>query len=266
MGAYSSIALSTLPSHGVARLSGASLTYSPFAGYAGSDSLAFSASEAFAYNGVTIAAVSAPATISITVNPQAPVANDVSAGVVYNTSSDNIPLNITGGAPTSVAVSTQASHGTATASGITISYTPSSDYIGPDSFYYTATNSGGTSSPAQATITVSGPTLVVTLDCPTNSPTYVCAAGTAGSYTFSSNPISVSAGARYSYTYAWTGTGDGHGTWTTGQTTASITPAVSGVAPDGVTGAIYSVTLTNTTTGHQATTNSVSFTYVRSGS
>ena len=80
--------------------------------------------------------------------------NAVSATVAYNSSNNVIPLNITGGTPTSVAVSTRASHGTATASGTSIAYTPPVGYSGPDSFTYTATNAGGTSAPAMVTITV----------------------------------------------------------------------------------------------------------------
>ena len=92
--------------------------------------------------------------MTITVNPQAPVANAVSATVAYNSSANPITLNITGGTPTSVAVASGASHGTATASGTSITYTPTNGYSGSDSFTYTATNAGGTSAPATVTITV----------------------------------------------------------------------------------------------------------------
>lgn len=92
----------------------------------------------------------------------APVANAVSATVAANSSNNAITLNITGGAATSVAVSGQASHGTATASGTSITYTPAAGYSGSDSFTYTATNASGTSSPANVTVTVSAPTLAFT--------------------------------------------------------------------------------------------------------
>ena len=49
-----------------------------------------------------------------------PVANAVNANVAENSTNNPIGLNITGGTPTSVAVSTQATHGAATASGISI--------------------------------------------------------------------------------------------------------------------------------------------------
>ncbi|SIO39188.1 Putative Ig domain-containing protein [Bradyrhizobium erythrophlei] len=101
------------------------------------------------------------------------VAGAVSATVAYDSSSNGITLNLSGGAPTSVAVATAAAHGTATASGTTISYTPATGFFGTDSFTYTATNGTGTSAPATVSITVSAPTIVV-------SPATL-AAGTVGS-------------------------------------------------------------------------------------
>ncbi|MCI9866919.1 putative Ig domain-containing protein [Rhizobium skierniewicense] len=87
----------------------------------------------------------------------APIANPVTAPVAANSSSNNITLNITGGTATGVAVASQASHGTATASGTSITYTPTTGYSGSDSFTYTATNNGGTSTPATVSITVTAP-------------------------------------------------------------------------------------------------------------
>ena len=145
-GTYTSVALASRPSNGTAAASGTSLTYTPNTGYIGPDS--------FQYTAAISLATSAPATISLTVNPPPPVANPVSAQVVTNTTNNNIPLSITGGTPTSVAVGVHPTHGTATASGITIKYTPTSGYSGSDSFTYTASNAGGTSAPATASITV----------------------------------------------------------------------------------------------------------------
>ncbi|WP_248764995.1 putative Ig domain-containing protein [Pseudomonas protegens] len=89
----------------------------------------------------------------------APLASNVSTTVAANSSANTIPLNITGGAPASVAVASAASHGTATASGTSITYTPAAGFSGSDSFTYTATNASGTSSPATVTITVGAPTI-----------------------------------------------------------------------------------------------------------
>ncbi|MBW3507905.1 putative Ig domain-containing protein [Janthinobacterium sp. NKUCC06_STL] len=96
-----------------------------------------------------------------TVAAGAPVAGAVSATVAYGSSANPITLNLSGGAATSVAISSGASHGTATASGTSITYTPTAGYGGPDSFSYTASNGVGTSAPATVTITVAGPTIVL---------------------------------------------------------------------------------------------------------
>ncbi|OOW00994.1 IPT/TIG domain/outer membrane autotransporter barrel domain-containing protein [Pseudomonas sp. MF4836] len=76
-----------------------------------------------------------------------PVAGATSVILAANSSNNPITLNLSGG--------------TATASGTSITYTPTAGYSGSDSFTYTATNSGGTSSPATVTLTVSAPTLIV---------------------------------------------------------------------------------------------------------
>ena len=96
------------------------------------------------------------------VNPVAPIANPVSATVATGSSNNPITLNITGGAPTSAAVASAASHGVAVASGTSITYTPAAGYSGSDSFTYTATNVAGTSAAATVSITVTAPVLVLT--------------------------------------------------------------------------------------------------------
>lgn len=135
----------------------------------------------------------AAASLSIDVqNVVPPVANPVSATVAYGSASNPITLNITGGVPASVAVGTQAAHGTATASGTSITYTPTPGYAGPDSFTYTATNAGGTSAPATATITVSPTTVIYAPATPS--------AGTVG-VAYSQSLAGASGGATpYSYT------------------------------------------------------------------
>ncbi|MVA23104.1 putative Ig domain-containing protein [Agrobacterium vitis] len=125
---------------------------------------------------------------------QAPVANAVSETVAANSSASAVTLNITGGTASSVAVASAASHGTATASGTSITYMPTPGYSGSDSFTYTATNATGTSSPATVTITVTVPTLVLSPSAGT------LAAGTVGAAY--SQTIAVSGGAEpYDYEF-----------------------------------------------------------------
>ncbi|MFC5345246.1 IPT/TIG domain-containing protein [Brevundimonas staleyi] len=90
-----------------------------------------------------------------------PVAGPVSLTVAAGSINNPVTLALTGGAAQTVAIATQASHGVATASGVTITYTPTAGYSGPDSFSYTATNGDGTSVPATVTITVSAAPPVV---------------------------------------------------------------------------------------------------------
>ncbi|MNK69476.1 putative Ig domain protein [compost metagenome] len=97
-----------------------------------------------------------------TVAAGAPVAGNVSATVAYGSSANPITLNLSGGAATSVAVASAASHGAATSSGTSITYTPTAGYVGPDSFTYTASNGIGTSAPATVSITVGVPTVSLT--------------------------------------------------------------------------------------------------------
>ncbi|MES2834634.1 MAG: IPT/TIG domain-containing protein [Pseudomonadota bacterium] len=86
-----------------------------------------------------------------------PTANPVSVSVAYGSADNPVTLNLTGGAANSLAIGTAPAHGTATVSGLSITYTPAAGYFGADSFTYTATNGSGTSVPATVTVTVGLP-------------------------------------------------------------------------------------------------------------
>ncbi|PHV30213.1 autotransporter outer membrane beta-barrel domain-containing protein [Janthinobacterium sp. BJB312] len=135
-----------------------------------------------------------------TVVPGAPTAGAASATVAYGSSANPITLNLSGGAATSVAISSGALHGTATASGTSITYTPTAGYGGPDSFTYTASNGIGTSAPATVTITVAGPTIVLapsTVPAASVGTAYsqsVTAANGTGPYTYAISAGSLPAG------------------------------------------------------------------------
>ncbi|MDR0213064.1 MAG: IPT/TIG domain-containing protein [Comamonas sp.] len=125
-GVATSVAIGTPASHGAATVNGTRITYTPAAGYSGVDS--------FTYTATNAGGTSAPATVTITVNPLAPVANAASATVAANSSANPISLNLGGGAAASVAIGMPASHGTATVNGTRITYTPVAGYSGTDSF------------------------------------------------------------------------------------------------------------------------------------
>ncbi|MDN2708995.1 putative Ig domain-containing protein [Janthinobacterium sp. SUN118] len=126
-----------------------------------------------------------------TVAAGAPLAGNVSTAVAYGSGANPITLNLSGGVATSVAVASAALHGTATASGTSISYTPAAGYAGSDSFTYTATNGVGTSAPATVTITVGVPSVSLTpatLPNPVVGVSYsatLTAAGGTAPYTYS---------------------------------------------------------------------------------
>ncbi|MBX3712347.1 MAG: putative Ig domain-containing protein [Lysobacter sp.] len=98
---------------------------------------------------------------AITVIDVPPTAANSSLTVAYNAPATNVPLSLSGGAPTSLAIVTPPSNGTAIVSGTTITYQPNAGYAGPDSFTYSATNSGGTSAPATVSVTVQDPVITI---------------------------------------------------------------------------------------------------------
>ncbi len=173
--------------------------------------------------------------LSIAVQNIPPVANAASATVAYDSTNNPITLNITGGAATSVAVGTAATHGTATASGTSITYTPVSGYAGPDSFTYTATNGAGTSSPATVTITVSPPTLVYTPVAPPHasvgvaySHSFAGASGGAAPYTYAVTIGSLPAGLTLASDGTLSGTATAAGTF---NFTVTATDSSTGTGP-----------------------------------
>lgn len=154
---------------------------------------------------------SATQAYSLTIAEIAPVANAVSATVGYSSAANAITLNITGGTPTSVAVGTAPTHGTAIASGLSITYQPSAGYAGPDSFTYTATNAAGTSAPATVTITVGNPIITVS----------------------ASAPLTAQAGTPYTQTFTWSGGAPPYSGYSVSGLPAGL--SISGTTTDSVT-------------------------------
>jgi large repetitive protein len=195
---------------------------------AGNASFTITATDANSFTG--------SASYSLAVTVAAPVANAVSATVATNSSSNAITLNITGGAATSVAIGSPASHGTATASGTAITYTPTAGYSGSDNFTYTATNASGTSASATVTITVSAPTFVMS---PAAGALTGATAGTAYSQTITAS------GGTAPYTYAITS-----GSLPAGLSLDTTTGAITGT-PTTAGNASFTITATdaNSVTG-----------------
>ncbi|WP_244788271.1 putative Ig domain-containing protein [Cupriavidus pauculus] len=97
-----------------------------------------------------------PVAIRCTGSVTAPTVANTASTVAANSSNNAVTLSI-GGTATSVAVVSGPAHGAATPSGTSISYTPAPGYYGTDSFTYSASNAGGTSGTATATISVTAP-------------------------------------------------------------------------------------------------------------
>jgi extracellular elastinolytic metalloproteinase len=148
--------LVTSPTRGTLTLNAnGSFSYTPQVDFVGADS--------FTYSAVTSAGTSVPAIVSLTVVGVPPTAapdtyetpylttlNLAAPGVLANDSA-NGALTMT------ASLVTGATHGTLTlnANG-SFSYTPQTDFVGADSFTYSAVTSAGTSAPAIVSLTVVG--------------------------------------------------------------------------------------------------------------
>jgi VCBS repeat-containing protein len=127
----------TPPAHGTLSGTAPALTYTPELNYNGSDSFTF-----IAFDGEEN---SLPATIHITLTPvnDAPVANnqsvttdeDVTAQITLTATDVDLPVQ-----PLTYHIQTQPSHGTLTGTLPNLTYTPSSNYNGSDSFTFFATD------------------------------------------------------------------------------------------------------------------------------
>ena len=142
-------AVATPPTKGTLSGTAPNLTYTPNADYFGPDSFTFTANDG--------TVDSAAATVSITVNPvpDVPVAATQSVNVDED---DSRAITLTGSDvdndPLTYAVATPPTHGNLSGSEPNLTYTPNSDYHGPDSFTFMANDGTADSSVATVSITV----------------------------------------------------------------------------------------------------------------
>ncbi|WP_426749800.1 Ig-like domain-containing protein [Myxococcus sp. Y35] len=140
----------TLPGHGMLTGTGAAVTYTPNANFAGEDAFQVTVSDGKKQT---------TATVSVLVTPvnDAPVASSVSVTVSYNTPTlitlaatdvDGDALTFTVAAP---------AHGTLSGTGAVVLYTPAADFQGEDPFTFTATDGTLPSNTATVSLTVRGP-------------------------------------------------------------------------------------------------------------
>jgi hypothetical protein len=139
----------TGPDHGTLAGSAPSLTYTPAANYSGPDSFAFKANDGKADSNV--------ATVTITVTPvnDAPVANAQTVTTAEDTATG---VALTGsdvdGNPLTYSVVTGPAHGTLSGAAPSLTYTPTPNYNGPDSFTFKVNDGTVDSAPATVSITV----------------------------------------------------------------------------------------------------------------
>ncbi len=143
-------AIVTNPAHGTLAGTAPNVTYTPATGYLGPDTFTFDATE----NGV----VSNTATVSITVAaaPPPPVANNQSLSTNKNTT---IAITLTGTPGTSAdtltfAIATNPAHGAVSGAPPNMTYTPTTGYVGPDSFTFNVTESNGATSTTPGTVSI----------------------------------------------------------------------------------------------------------------
>ena len=147
-GVWSALSVVNSPASGSASISGSTATYTPNAGFYGKDS--------FTYKATGPGGSSGTGTVSVNVaTPPAPTVANASLTTAYN-SSGTTSLAPSGNY-TALSVSNPASHGGASISGTTATYTPSAGYYGNDSFSYIATGPGGSSAPATVSVHVNNP-------------------------------------------------------------------------------------------------------------
>jgi VCBS repeat-containing protein len=138
------------PSHGALSGTGASRTYTPNANYNGPDSFTYRASDGIADSNV------ATVTLTVTAVNDAPVANDLTSST-----SEDTPKAVTlsagdvDGDPLGYTIVSGPSHGALSGTGANRTYTPNTNYNGPDSFTYRASDGMADSNLATVSLTVS---------------------------------------------------------------------------------------------------------------
>ncbi len=150
----SAVAIAANPDHGVAAVSGETIVYTAAGDYAGTDSFTYTLANPFG--------VSAPATVTVTVNPApmtaAPITIEILAG---QTATADLTAQATGGPFTGAAIVslTPPTAGTAAitnpaAGQYGFTFTPSNDFAGTVTATYTLSNAFATSAPGTVTVIV----------------------------------------------------------------------------------------------------------------
>ena len=200
------------PSQGTVSISGQQVTYTPSAGFYGSD--------AFTYDSSGPGGDSTVQTISVNVArpPPPATANGVINTPYATAASATLPAS---GIIDGYAIVTPPSHGTVGVSGSTATYTPSAGFYGPDSFVFDASGPGGTSNASTVSVNVGLPPApaaqnnALTVPYNTAGSIGLTATGVISGYALASQPL--------------------HGSASLSGSTATYTPAANYIGPDSFT-------------------------------
>ena len=145
------VAQVTTPANGSAVISGNAVTYTPNAGFTGTDTFTYTIADSFEETDT--------ATVTVTVSPPRPNAvNDTTSTPSGTPVTVNVLANDTGTQLTVAQVTTPA-NGSAVISGNAVTYTPNANFAGTDSFTYTIIDSVQQTDTATVTVTVTPPGL-----------------------------------------------------------------------------------------------------------
>jgi putative cell wall-binding protein len=147
-GAPFTFAVSTPPQHGTLSGTAPNLTYTPDAGFTGTDTFEFTASIG--------AITSEPATVTVNVEPPGtPIAHAQSVTAQFETP---MAITLTGTSPDGLtltyAIATPPSDGTLSGTAPNVTYTPDAGFEGDDEFTFTVSDGIATSAPASVSVTV----------------------------------------------------------------------------------------------------------------
>ncbi|MFN8469350.1 MAG: Ig-like domain-containing protein [Caldilineaceae bacterium] len=140
----------TAPTHGALSGTAPNVTYTPAAGYIGTDSFTFKANDGTADSNVATVSinVTAGANVPPVANPQiVPTAEDTAVNITLTATDAN-------GDTLSYSIVTQPAHGTVTGTAPNVTYTPAANYAGTDSFTFMANDGQADSNVATVTINV----------------------------------------------------------------------------------------------------------------
>ncbi len=112
---------------------------------------------------MTDGASGATASVDVTlqIDEQIPIAGNSNITVAANSADNPVALNLSGGAASMITITAPPTNGTVTVTGTTVTYTPTAGFSGTDFFFYTASNSGGTSNEGIVGIQISAPVLTI---------------------------------------------------------------------------------------------------------